>query len=260
MYLSLLFHSLSLAAVSPLNSNLRFDHLTIDDGLSQSDVTSIIQDQTGYLWIGTNNGLNRYDGYRFTKWKWDPKATESTISGNTVMSLCAGKDGKVWIATTTSLDAYDPDMAGFINYKEKLKEVIPGTSTFRINAVFCDDSGDIWLCFRNKLLKFDSSLQKFDLWTIQDKDITPYYIQDIKADSHHNLYLGSNWGFSFLIPSPRLSVIYTTKTAGTLSSQPNQLYINRTYREYTRRNRQRALAIVSTGRNYKRNSFGKPAE
>lgn len=212
LYLSLLFHSLSLAAVSPLNSNLRFDHLTIDDGLSQSDVTSIIQDQTGYLWIGTNNGLNRYDGYRFTKWKWDPKATESTISGNTVMSLCAGKDGKVWIATTTSLDAYDPDMAGFINYKEKLKEVIPGTNTFRINAVFCDDSGDIWLCFRNKLLKFDSSLQKFDLWTIQDKDITPYYIQDIKADSHHNLYLGSNRGlFLFDTKSETFRYLYDKK-------------------------------------------------
>ena len=141
------------------------------------------------------------------------------------MSLCAGKDGKVWIATTTSLDAYDPDMAGFINYKEKLNEVIPGTNTFRINAVFCDDSGDIWLCFRNKLLKFDSSLQKFDLWTIQDKDITPYYIQDLKADSHHNLYLGSNRGLFLFDTKSELSVIYTTKNSrNTIFATKSTLY------------------------------------
>jgi signal transduction histidine kinase/ligand-binding sensor domain-containing protein/DNA-binding response OmpR family regulator len=198
VYLSLFFYSLPLYVFSMGNS-LRFDYLTIDDGLSQSDVTAIVQDQTGFLWMGTNNGLNFYDGYRFIRWKWDPKATESTISSNTIMSLCAGKDGKVWIATTSSLDAYDPNTAGFINYKRQLEEVIPNTSTFRINKVFCDNKGEIWFCYRDKLLKLNSAGQKIEIWDIKDpmRNLVPGYIQDIKADRHNNLYLASNKGIFF---------------------------------------------------------------
>lgn len=138
--------------------------------------------------MGTNNGLNLYDGYRFVRWKWDPKAVESTISSNPIISLSAGKDGKVWIATTTSLDAYDPDIAGFINYKQQLKEALSDNSgNFRINKVYCDDRGEVWLCYRNKLLWLNTNEQKFEVWTIKAQGVKPNYIQDMKMDKHRNL-------------------------------------------------------------------------
>jgi len=52
-------------------SNLVFEHLTMNDGLSQNVVNAITQDDKGFLWIGTNEGLNRYDGYEFTVFNWD---------------------------------------------------------------------------------------------------------------------------------------------------------------------------------------------
>lgn len=231
LYLSLLFYTLPLQAFS-MNGSLRFDHLTIDDGISQSDVTAIVQDKTGFLWMGTNNGLNFYDGYRFIRWKWDPKATESTISSNTIMSLCAGKDGKVWIATTTSLDAYDPNIAGFINYKQQLAAVIPNTNTFRINKVFCDNKGDIWLCYRDKLLKLNSAEQRFEIWTIKDlvQNVTPSYIQDIKADQNNNLFLSSNRGlFFFDTKTNTFRYLYDKKqTEHYIHSQINSILIEPT--------------------------------
>lgn len=231
LYLSLFFYSLP-SCISAMSNNLRFDYLTIDDGLSQSDVTAIVQDRTGFLWMGTNNGLNFYDGYRFIRWKWDPKATETTISGNTIMSLCAGKDGKVWIATTTSLDAYDPNTAGFINYKRQLEEAIPNTVNFRINKVFCDNEGSIWLCYRNKLLRLNSAEQNFDMWEIKDpiRNLVPDYIQDIKADRHNNLYLASNRGiFFFDTKTKNFRHLYDTKQPEYyLNKQVNSILIEPT--------------------------------
>ena len=230
-YFILFFYGLPSCTLA-MNNNLRFDYLTIDDGLSQSDVTAIVQDRTGFLWMGTNNGLNFYDGYRFIRWKWDPKATENTISGNSIMSLCAGKDGKVWIATTTSLDAYDPNIAGFINYKRKLEEVIPNTESFRINKVFCDNEGEIWLCYRNKLLKLNTTEQRFELWEIKDpiRNLVPSYIQDIKTDRHNNLYLASNRGIFFFDTKNRsFRYLYDDKQPGYyLNRQVNAILIEPT--------------------------------
>lgn len=212
LFVYLLIYSVPSNAFS-VGNNLRFEHLTIDEGLVQSDVTAIIQDRTGYLWMGTNNGLNLYDGYRFVRWKWDPKAVESTISSNPIISLSAGKDGKVWIATTTSLDAYDPDIAGFINYKQQLKEALSDNSgNFRINKVYCDDRGEVWLCYRNKLLWLNTNEQKFEVWTIKAQGVKPNYIQDMKMDKHRNLYLGSNRGiFVFNTQSKTFRYLFDRK-------------------------------------------------
>ena len=53
--------------------NLRFDHFTPDQGLSQNNVTSILQDRAGFMWFATRDGLNRFDGYRFNVYKRDPE-------------------------------------------------------------------------------------------------------------------------------------------------------------------------------------------
>ena len=77
---------------------LRFDHISIEQGLSQSSVWVIFQDSRGFLWFGTEDGLNRYDGYTFKTYKPDPDVP-SSLSDRWITSITEDKDGYLWIAT-----------------------------------------------------------------------------------------------------------------------------------------------------------------
>jgi ligand-binding sensor domain-containing protein len=75
---------------------IRFTHLSTDQGLSQSRVDHMLQDRRGFIWIGTYNGLNRYDGYRFKVYKPDPNNPNS-LAGLEVYSLLEDRSGMLWI-------------------------------------------------------------------------------------------------------------------------------------------------------------------
>lgn len=77
---------------------LRFEHFGINEGLSQSSVMCMYQDSDGFLWFGTWDGLNRYDGYTFRHFRHDP-ADSSTLSNNSILSITEAPDGRLWIGT-----------------------------------------------------------------------------------------------------------------------------------------------------------------
>src|SRR6476659_949366 len=79
-------------------SNLQFEHLTIEQGLSHNFVGKIIQDSKGYLWFGTANGLDKYDGYGFTSYKFRPHDSTS-LSKNNILTLYEDKEGMIWVGT-----------------------------------------------------------------------------------------------------------------------------------------------------------------
>ena len=76
-----------------------FDQLTIEQGLSQSTVQAILQDRDGLMWLGTKDGLNRYDGYNFVVYRHDPERPSTTLSDNDVHTLFQDSDGGIWVAT-----------------------------------------------------------------------------------------------------------------------------------------------------------------
>ncbi|MEO8168561.1 MAG: two-component regulator propeller domain-containing protein, partial [bacterium] len=78
--------------------NIRFDHLTVKNGLSQSGVTCIFQDHQGFMWFGTQDGLNRYDGYTFTVFKHDPSNPKS-LDDNFISVIAEDKSGTLFVAT-----------------------------------------------------------------------------------------------------------------------------------------------------------------
>ncbi|MBK9600612.1 MAG: hypothetical protein IPO36_02035 [Anaerolineales bacterium] len=97
-------------------SVVRFEHLTIEDGLSQNAGLAIFQDSRGYLWIGTQDGLNRYDGYGFKIYKHDPDDPNS-LSHNSILSMGEDKNGSLWIGTWGGgLNRYDPATETFTRY------------------------------------------------------------------------------------------------------------------------------------------------
>ena len=90
----------------------RFEHLTVDSGLSQNEVTVVLQDSLGFLWVGTPDGLNRYNGYDFAVFEFDP--TDSTsISDNRITALLVAADGALWVGTADGLNRYDPAAVAF---------------------------------------------------------------------------------------------------------------------------------------------------
>ena len=92
-------------------------------GLSQGNVTSLVNDKQGFLWVGTNNGLNRYDGNTFRKYRNDPHDT-TTLSSNFVLALTLDSAGNVWIGTENGIDIYNPftdKITRYKNWKPPLK-------------------------------------------------------------------------------------------------------------------------------------------
>ncbi|MBK6754097.1 MAG: response regulator [Flavobacteriales bacterium] len=86
---------------------LPFRALTIEDGLSQGMVSSIIQDRAGFMWFATKDGLNRYDGYSFRVFRHDP-ADSSTVRDNFIQAIHEDRAGLLWVGTNSGLDVFDP--------------------------------------------------------------------------------------------------------------------------------------------------------
>src|SRR5919112_2041889 len=93
-----LFHDSSIAQDNTAN----FDHITVEDGLSQSEVYAILKDKEGFMWFGTVDGLNKYNGYTFIHYKHDPYDS-TTLSHNHINTTYEDKSGNLWVGTFSGL-------------------------------------------------------------------------------------------------------------------------------------------------------------
>ena len=107
-WIAILTALLSAGFVSPVAIGRGFSFLkhSVNDGLSQSTVTAIVQDRQGNIWLGTQDGLNRYDGYGFEVFHGDP-GREGALGDSSITALLLGSDGRLWIGTSTGLSCYD---------------------------------------------------------------------------------------------------------------------------------------------------------
>lgn len=116
----------------------QFINISVDKGLSQSTVYSIMQDKLGFIWMGTQDGLNRYDGHGFTVYrpvKNDPKSVSSFY----IRCLFNDKDGRMWVGGNAGIDAYDYLTNSFQKFS-----ISPGPGEWYIAAIVQDAEGRIW--------------------------------------------------------------------------------------------------------------------
>ena len=133
----------SLDALATHSQMFRFGHLTTDMGLSQSVVTDLLQDDQGFLWLATQDGLNRYDGSEFQVFK-DDHDTPNSLRGNLVAALAKAPTGEIWIGTNDGgLSCYNPHTGQFTSYLHDPQD--PNSlSENSVPAVDVDAQGIVW--------------------------------------------------------------------------------------------------------------------
>jgi ligand-binding sensor domain-containing protein len=132
--------------------DIRFARISSSQGLSQVRVSDIVQDDQGFIWFGTWNGLNRYDGYNFKVFKHEPERQES-LSGVYIYSLFKDRAGTIWVGTDQFLDRFDPLTEKFSHYHFDVPDSSGLTTT--VNQISQDSSGMLWLSTRKGLFRLD---------------------------------------------------------------------------------------------------------
>ncbi|HNB70204.1 MAG TPA: two-component regulator propeller domain-containing protein [Acidobacteriota bacterium] len=128
---------------TPPTPPVKFHHLSIEQGLSQSSILCIWQDQQGFLWFGTQDGLNRYDGYTFLVYRNDPQLL-TTLSSNRVGTLFQDQSKQLWVGTNNGLNRFDPSTGTFTRFLNQPQD--PTTvSSNRISAICEDQTGRLWI-------------------------------------------------------------------------------------------------------------------
>ncbi len=124
--------------------NIRFETVSLEQGLSQSVVQSIAQDSTGFLWFGTQDGLNRYDGYGFKIYRNSP-VDSASLSDNLINTLYVDRKGRLWIGTISGgVCRYDDNTDTFIRYRNDPGD--PNSLAFNsVLQIYDDHKGDLWL-------------------------------------------------------------------------------------------------------------------
>lgn len=145
--------------------SLYFNRITTQNGLSHNKVNCVLQDQRGFIWMGTDDGLNRYDGRRFVVFRHEP-GNKASISGNIITDLVEDEKGVLWIATSDGgLSKYDYRLSSDKQFKQYRN--IPGDQTSIpvniVNDLLPDNYGNLWLATGgHSVLRFNKSTERFE--------------------------------------------------------------------------------------------------
>lgn len=175
-------------------AEIRFQTLSITQGLSHNTVTSIIKDRKGFMWIGTNDGLNLFDGYGFTVFKTIINDSTS-VSGNRINKVYEDRQGNIWAGTRNGLNRFDRECYNFKRYS--LGQEGSETGDF-IKAIFEDSRGKLWIgTYGNGLFQLDRESGEFKKMPINtvagpEEKVMEQFISSIYEDREGRIWIGTN--------------------------------------------------------------------
>jgi ligand-binding sensor domain-containing protein/signal transduction histidine kinase len=153
-------HASSASLPQICNCVLQFDHISIEQGLSQSSVHVIFQDHRGFLWFGTQDGLNRFDGYNFKAFKPEP-SNPNSISNGWITDIVEDQDGYLWIGTSLAgVNRYDPSNGQFTQYRHN-EDDPASVNDNHISALLVDTDNRLWVGTLSGLDRFEPETASF---------------------------------------------------------------------------------------------------
>ncbi|MEQ9482947.1 two-component regulator propeller domain-containing protein [Coleofasciculus sp. F4-SAH-05] len=185
------------AKASGEKHELKFEQLINKQGLSQSAIICILEDSKGFMWFGTEYGLNKYDGYKFTYYIYDFLDSRS-LSDNFINSIYEDKDGIIWVGTENGgLNKFERKTATFTHYKHDPNN-IRSISANRILAIYEDDVGILWIgTDGGGLNKFNKQTEQFTWYIHQPKNsdsLNNNTVLSIYEDDAGILWIGTDGG------------------------------------------------------------------
>jgi PAS domain S-box-containing protein len=175
---------ISMGLIARSSDEITFEHLGVRHGLSQKSVYCILQDHVGFMWFGTQHGLNRYDGHNFKVFDYDPKNSYS-LSHNLVLSICEDSKAEVlWVGTWRGgLNKFDRKTEKFVTFKN-----IPGDPTSlsddKVNTIFLDKTGSLWIGTGkgvNRMVREEGKFKRYSHKELTGTEINAIYQDEISG-------------------------------------------------------------------------------
>ncbi len=177
----------------PVPEVVRFTHIGLEEGLSQSTVHSIVQDGQGFMWFGTEDGLNRFDGYDFKVFRPDP-ADPASLSDRWITALAADAEGNLWVGTRQGgLNFYDAVSGKFTRYLHD-EDISGSLAGNLIQTIYIDHLNQVWVGTQHGLDQYSPEKGIFIHYLpvpFPRDDSMANSITAINEDSEGNLWIGS---------------------------------------------------------------------
>lgn len=223
----------------PGSSGYRFEHITVNEGLSHSDAMTVVQDRYGFIWVGTNDGIDRYDGYELKKYQL-PVNPQNGLSGNRIRSMYLDQQGRLWIgAESAGLFLFDPNRDQFVNSTQQTI-MSDGAPLLKLLAqsdvvdITSDAQGRLWVGTHRSgvfVLQFNGQnrLNQVSHIPLFDATQRSYRVTELVIDQSGTVWIGTiGGGLHYIdIRDTANAIPATTKVAPLASTTIRALHLDR---------------------------------
>ncbi len=204
----------ALSAAAAAQQPMYFRHLTLQDGLSQNTITFIMQDSRGFIWLGSENGLNRYDGHKFLHYHRDRNDPRS-LAGDFIWSIAEDQDSNLWLATDKGGVAHwDRRSDTFKNFRHDPNDV-NSLSSNSVRSLIVGKEGRIWIgSIDGGLNILDPSSGRIERYTHDPNDessLSSNAVYTILQDRAGSIWVGTDAGLNLFKQRSRSFLRYQNK-------------------------------------------------
>ena len=188
------------------SKNLIFNNINIEQGISQSTIEAIFQDSEGYIWLGTNDGLNRYNGYEFKIYNYEEY--QNSISHNGITDITEDKYGNIWVNTVSGVNKINKKTEKISNYTELNGKIKEDSTT----EIIVTKDNNILVGTYEGLNIYNAKEDRFDV-ILEEKDgILSSCIYSIDEDINGNIWIGTELGLNKLSKDFKVLETYTSES------------------------------------------------
>lgn len=182
-----------------------FKSMSVEDGLSQNTVNAILQDKLGFMWFGTKDGLNRYDGLTFSKFKHDSRNPRS-IGNNFITALYEDEEGHIWVGTDVGLYVYNPETESFRHFTERSIE--GAKIEYTVSAISGDDLGCVWIAVETQgMFCYDRQTETLRNYSLEKYPALSTNVESFVFDNSGTLWVGC-YGDGLFYSKDRLQTLH----------------------------------------------------